>query len=110
LLAAYACVGIAVLITVAGIGLELLPEDFDVEFNGLPLSEYDLGDLAGGIVLFGLAGALLAGIHLRRIDDGASPVRRRVATGLLILGLVPLVVVAAIVALALIVCSSGACA
>jgi hypothetical protein len=109
LLAAYVCVGIAVLITAAGVGLELLPEDFGVEWNGLPLSEYDLGDLAGGVVLFGVAGALFAGLHLRRSDDGASPARRRIATVLLVLGLVPLVAVAGIVALVLIVCSGGAC-
>ena len=109
LLAAYACIGVAVLITLAGVGLELLPEDFGVEWNGLPLSEYDLGDLGGGIVLFGLAGALLAGIHLRRTSEGASPARRRLATALMVLGLVPLVTVAAIVAFVVVLCSGGGC-
>jgi hypothetical protein len=109
LLAACICVGVAVLITAVGIGLELLPEEFGVEWNGLPLSEYGLGDLAGGIVLFGLAGALLAGIHLRRGGEGAPPARRRLAIALVLVGLVPLVAVVAIVALALAVCSGGAC-
>jgi hypothetical protein len=109
LLAACVCVGVAVLVTAVGIGLEQLPEEFGVEWNGLPLSEYGLGDLAGGIVLFGLAGALLAGIHLRRGGKGAPRPRRRVAIGLVLLGLVPLVAVVAIVALVLAVCSSGAC-
>jgi hypothetical protein len=109
LLAAYVCVGVAVLITLAGIGLSLLPEDFGVEWNGLPLSEYSLGDVAGGIVLFGLAGALLAGIHLRRSGEGASRRRQLLASVLLVLGLVPVAAVAAIVAFALLVCGGGAC-
>jgi hypothetical protein len=108
LLAAYICIGIAVLITLVGIGLELLPEEFSVEWNGLPLSEYDLGNVTGGIVVFGLAGALLAGLHLRR-DETASPRRRRVAKVLLVVGLVPLVVVAALVAFILALCSGGGC-
>jgi hypothetical protein len=109
LLAAYVCVGVAVLITVVGIGLDLLPEDFDAEWNGLPLSEYGLGDVVGGSVLCGLAGALLAGLHLRRGAEGASPTRRRLATALVVIGLVPLAAVAAIVTFALLVCSGGAC-
>jgi hypothetical protein len=109
LLAAYACVAVAVLLTAVGIGLELLPEEFGVEWNGLPLSEYGLGDLAGGIVLFGLAAALLAGIHLRRGAESRPGARRRLAIGLIVAGLVPFVAVLAIVALALAVCSGGAC-
>jgi hypothetical protein len=109
LLAACVCVGAAVLLTAVGIGLELLPEEFGLEWNGLPWSEYGLGDLAGGIVLLGLAGALLARIHMRRGGEGAPRSERRLARGLVLVGLVPLVAVAAIVALALAVCSSGAC-
>jgi len=109
LLAACVCVGVAILITAVGIGLELLPEEFGVEWNGLPLSEYGLGDLAGGIVVFGLAAALLAGIHLRRGGEGPSRARRRLATGVLLVGLVPLIAVVVVVALALAICSGGAC-
>ena len=106
LVAACICVGIAVFLTAVGIGLQLLPEGFDVEWNQVPLSEYDLGDLTGGIVLFGLAGAALAGIHLRRGEPGS---RRGLARVLVVLGLVPLVAVATIVGLLVALCSGGGC-
>jgi len=107
--AACVCLGVALVITAIGIGLGLLPEDFDVEWNGLPLSEYDLGDVTGGIVVFGLAAAILAAIHLVRGGEGATPGARRLAKWLVAVGLVPLVVVAALVALLLALCSGGGC-
>ena len=109
LLAACICVGIAVLLTLLGLGLELLPEGFGVEWNNVPLSEYDLGNLAGGIVLFGLVGTVLAAIHLGRAEDDAPRRRRRLARALVFLGLVPFVAVAAIVLLLVALCSGGGC-
>jgi hypothetical protein len=109
LLAACACVGAAVFLTVVGIGLGLLPEGFDVEWNDVPLSEYDLGDLAGGIILFGLAGAALAGIHLARRKGDGPRKERRLAVALVVAGLVPFAVAAAILGLLIAFCSSGAC-
>ena len=110
LLAACACLGVVVLLVALGIGLDLLPEEFDIEWNGLPLSEYDLGDLAGGIILFGLVGTLLAGIHLGRTRGGSTPPReRRLAVVVVVAGLVPLAVAVLIIAMIIAVCSSGAC-
>ena len=108
LLVACLCLAISVLLTATGIVLGMLPEDIGLEWNGLPVSEYGLSDLAGGIVLFGLAAALLAGVHLLRNREEAAA-RRRLARGLLFAGLVPFVAVALIVALALAICSGGAC-
>jgi nitrogen fixation/metabolism regulation signal transduction histidine kinase len=109
LLAACACLGATVFLTLVGIGLALLPEGFDVEWNDVPLSEYDLGDLAGGIILFGLVGAVLAAIHLARSKGESSRRERRLAVVLVVVGLVPFVVVAAIVGLLIAFCSTGAC-
>ena len=109
LLAACVSVGVALLLTLLGLALGLLPEGSGVEWNNVALSEYDLGDLAGGIVLFGLMGAVLAAIHLGRAGDDAPRWRRRLARVLVFVGLVPLVAVAAIVLLLVALCSSGAC-
>ena len=109
LLAACVCLGVAVFLTAVGIGIGLLPEGFDVEWNDVPLSEYDLGDLAGGIILFGLAGAALAGIHLARAKGDGSSKERRLAIVVIVAGLVPFVVVAAILALLIAYCSTGVC-
>lgn len=109
LLASCASLGIALLLTAVGIGLAFVPEGSSIEWNQVPISEYDLGDLAGGIVFFGLLAAVLAAIHLGRTRKGDAGARRRLAVGMLVAGLVPLALVVLLVATLVTLCSGGGC-
>ncbi len=57
----------------------------------------------------GFVAAVLAGIHLARTRRGDEGAQRKLAAGVLVVGLIPLVLTALFVALLIALCSGGGC-
>ena len=100
--------GVAAVLVLIGLVLEVLPDDAIEVFDWAPIGSYQLEDLYPAIVPLMVAGAICAGVALGR---GRSLTRgQRVLAGVMLtagigVGLVVVVILALIVAL----CSSGAC-
>ena len=91
-----------------GLVLDALPEHGVGEWNGLPLGEYGLSDVWGGILVLGVLAAVCAVVALVR-GRPLSGWQRRIAVGALVLGGVVLGLTLAVVVFAWVLCGSGAC-
>ena len=91
-----------------GLALDALPEHGVGEWNGLPLGEYGLSDVWGGILVFGVLAAVCAVVALVR-GRPLSVWQRRVAIGAVVLGGVALGLTVMVVVFAWVLCGSGAC-
>ena len=108
LIAAAVLAGMAVLLLLAGLVIDALPEESGPEWNGLPITEYETSDLVGGILALAVAGALCAAVSLGRAQT-ATRAQRVVAKLIIGLAIAAVVLVALGVAFVLVLCSSGAC-
>lgn len=102
------CGTVAVLLFALGLILDALPEDGVGEWNGLPLGEYGLTNLWGGILAFGVLGAVCAIVALVRRRD-LTAWQRRIAVGVVALGATALGLTILVVLFVLALCGSGAC-
>jgi Na+/H+-dicarboxylate symporter len=108
LIAAVVLFGVAGVLFLIGLTLQLLPDDAIEVFDWAPLGSYKIEDFYGAIVPLMFAGAVCAAVALGR---GRSLGRgQRVLAGLLFTaGVAAALVVVVTLALIVLLCSSGKC-
>jgi hypothetical protein len=100
--------GAAVGLLAVGLVLDALPEEGSLEWNGLPLGEYGTSDLLPTILFLAVVAIGFAGVALRR-GAALGPRGRRLLVGFITVAGVGLAATLAFIALAIAICSSGAC-
>ena len=100
--------GVAGVLVLIGVVLELLPDDAIKVFDWQPIGAYQLEDLYPAIVPLMVAGAICAAVALgrgRSLGRGQKVLAGVLFTAGVVAGLIVIVIFALLIAL----CSSGAC-
>jgi hypothetical protein len=108
LIAAVVLYGIAAVLLLIGLTLQLLPDDAIEVFDWAPLGSYQVEDFYPAIVPLMVAGAICAAVALGRARSMGRA--QRVLAGVLFTaGIVAGVIVLVTLLLIVLLCSSGAC-